>query len=79
MADNVIQLPRTPIRAYVIIPDDDPMRDFCRVVRGGYPIDDDGREIQGPLCLVLERLRDQYIVQGVPVTIHPECKRRAAA
>lgn len=79
MSAKILNFPRVPIRAYVIIPGEDPRRDFCEVKRGGYPIDDDGRIMQGPLARVLETLRSQYNVRGVPVTIHPECERRAAA
>lgn len=73
----ILQFTRTPIRALVIIPGDDPRIDYCRLVAGGWPIDGGVPDIVGPLELVLRKAKDDP--RGLPVTVHPECERRAAA
>ena len=68
---------RTPLRAFVVIPSDEIDRDYCRVVKGGWPIEIEQPVHRGPLAYVIRQLR--HYGQGVPITVHPECKRRAAA
>ena len=76
MSAALIPFPRTPIRAIVIIPDDEPNRDYCRAVIGGYPLENgDTVNLRGPLRTVLRRMMDDP--RGLPVNVHPECKRRA--
>lgn len=74
---TVLQFPRVPLRAFVVIPGDWREQDVCRVRVGGWAIDFDPPVEQGSLPSVLARLRSGG--QGVPITVHPECKRRAAA
>jgi len=74
MSAALIPFPRTPIRALVVVPGDDPKRDWCRVVSGGYFFEGEAPR-EGPLYLVLRRLQDDP--RGLPVTVHPECRRRA--
>lgn len=76
MSAEIIPFPRVPLRAFVVVPDERPSRDICRVVRGGYPID--GETLwpeRGSLMAVLFNLRADP--RGLPVTVHPECRRRA--
>lgn len=73
----ILPFTRTPLRALVIIPGDHPSIDYCRLVAGGWPIDGGVPGIGGPLQLVLRKAKDDP--RGLPVTIHPECERRAAA
>jgi hypothetical protein len=75
MSAKLIPFPRTPLRAFVVIPGDEVTRDWCRVKAGGYPIDGAPRVSEGPLYLVLYRLQEDP--RGLPVTVHPECRRRA--
>ena len=74
MAD-MLTFNRTPLRAWVVVPGNDPKRDFCEVRQGGYPIEGDQSPMRGPLETILFRLRAD--ARGLPVTIHPECLRRA--
>lgn len=74
MSADIVPFPRVPVRALVVIPDDKPHLDVCRVVPGGYAFD--GRtHYRGRLETVLFHLRADP--RGLPVTVHPECKRRA--
>lgn len=73
----IIPFTRTPLRAFVVIPSDDPRRDWCRTLPGGWPIEGVDYRPCGPLDLVLRKLREDP--RGLPVTVHPECIRRAAA
>ena len=76
MAD-ILPFTRTPVRAIVIVPADDPATDVCRAVLGGFPLH--GGETffaRGSLKGVLRRC--QWERQGLPITVHPECERRAA-
>ena len=77
MSATLIPWPRVPIRALVVIPGGEVHRDFAVVRLGGYPIDGGLKPIQGRLEYVLRRLQDDP--RGLPVTVHPECRRRAAA
>ncbi|OBX20289.1 hypothetical protein A9995_00720 [Erythrobacter sp. QSSC1-22B] len=76
-SSTIIPWTRVPLRAFVVIPGDEIGRDFVLVRQGGYPIDGGLEPMQGPLATVLRHLRDDP--RGLPVTIHPECRRRAAA
>ncbi len=75
MAD-VIAFPRTPLRAIVIVPADDPATDICRAVVGGFPLHG-GETIfaRGTLKGVLRRV--EWERRGLPIRVHPECERRA--
>jgi hypothetical protein len=75
MSAALIPFPRTPLRAFVVIPADEITRDWCEVRAGGWPIEGGPRIIEGPLYLVLRRLQDDP--RGLPVSVHPECRRRA--
>ena len=77
MSAALIPWPRVPLRALVVIPGGEIDRDFAVVRLGGYPIDGGLEQIQGSLATVLRRLQDDP--RGLPVTVHPECRRRAAA
>ena len=72
-----IPFPGRAIRALVVIPDTEDSRDYCRVVMGGWPTDFEPDITPGPLWLVLRTARDWG--HGLPITVHPECERRAAA
>ena len=72
---TVLQFPRVPLRAFVVIPGEDRRYDICRVRVGGWPIDFKPPIERGSLPQVLAVLRNSN--QGVPITVHPECKRRA--
>lgn len=74
MAD-VIPFPKTPIRALVVIPAAEPHSDLCRVVPGGYNFEGPTHH-RGRLESVLRRLRSEG--RGLPITVHRECRRRAA-
>lgn len=76
---QLIQFTRTPIRAYVIIPGEDPKLDQCRVKRGGYAFEDQVLLTRGTLKTLIYHLRSQEMARGLPITVHPECERRAAA
>lgn len=74
MSAVVIPYLRVPLRAFVVVPDDEPNRDICRAVPGGWGFA--GRtHYRGRLATVLFQLRADP--RGLPVTVHPECKRRA--
>lgn len=74
MSADIIPFPRVPIRALVVIPAAEPHLDLCRVVHGGYVFD--GPPLRrGRLATVLRDLRCEG--RGLPVTVHPECERRA--
>ena len=76
MSAKITPFPRGPIRAFVVVPDDQPSRDICRVVVGGYAIEGGlPWPSRGQLKTVLRELRADP--RGLPVTVHPECKRRA--
>ncbi len=77
MSATLITWPRVPLRALVVIPAGEIDRDFVVVRLGGFAIDGGLDDIQGPLATVLRRLQDDP--RGLPVTVHPECRRRAAA
>lgn len=77
MSAKIIPFLRVPLRAFVVVPDDQPSRDICRVVVGGYAIDGGlPCPSRGQLKTVLRELRADP--RGLPVTVHPECKRRAS-
>jgi hypothetical protein len=75
MSADLIPFPKTPIRSFVVIPGDEVTRDWCKVKIGGYPADEGPCVSEGPLYLVLRRLQDDP--RGLPVAVHPECRRRA--
>jgi hypothetical protein len=76
MSALLIPFPRVPVRAFVVVPDAEVTRDICRVVPGGYAIDGElPWPARGRLSTVLFELRADP--RGLPVTVHPECKRRA--
>lgn len=75
MSADIISFPRVPLRALVVIPAEYPRLDLCRVVQGGYAFE--GPPLRrGQLQSVLRHLREHG--RGLPVTVHPECERRAA-
>ena len=67
MSAALIPFPRTPLRAFVVIPGDEIGRDWCKVNAGGWPIDGAPRVSEGPLYLVLRRLQDDP--RGLPVAV----------
>lgn len=76
MSAEILSFPRVPVRAFVVVPDERPSRDICRVVHGGYTIDGEMPwPTRGRLEIVLFNLRADP--RGLPVTVHPECRRRA--
>lgn len=75
MSATVLPFPRVPIRALVVVPADEPHRDLCRVIHGGYAFDGPPL-VRGRLEVVLRELRAEG--RGLPVTVHPECERRQA-
>lgn len=75
MSAALIAFERTPLRAFVVIPGDEIGRDFCRVRPAGWPIDGEPSVTQGTLAYVLWHL--QADPRGLPVAVHPECRRRA--
>ena len=62
-------------RALVVIPGSEDGRDFCSVVPGGFTSEDAPSIRSGPLWMVLCAARE--CGNGLPITVHPECKRRA--
>ncbi len=74
MSADIIPFPRVPIRALVVIPAADHHLDLCRVVPGGYAFDGPTHH-RGRLAVVIRNLRVE--ARGLPVTVHPECERRA--
>lgn len=75
---KIVSFPRIPVRAYVLVPDDDPKRDQAQVKRGGYAFDDGALLTRGQLDVLKLHLRSQVEARGLPITVHPECERRAA-
>ena len=63
-------------RALVVIPGSEDGRDYCSVVPGGFAIESAPSIAPGPLWQVLRSAREWG--NGLPITVHPECKRRAA-
>ena len=77
---NLIQFPKTPIRALVIIPEGNPnsrIADLCEVRHGGLGHDVEPSRTRGSLNRLVRDLREEC--RGLPITVHPECVRRAAA
>lgn len=62
-------------RALVVMPSSDDGRDMCSVFPGGFSIDNAPCIAPGPLWQVLRAARDWG--NGLPITVHPECNRRA--
>lgn len=77
MTAVIIAFPRIPERAVVIIPAGEPSEDRCRAVSGGWPIDAEIHGAVGPFYLVRRQILEHRLRNGLPVTIHPECYRRA--
>ena len=77
MTATLLPFARVAIRAIVIIPAGEPGEDRCRTVPGGWPIDQNVGELQGPLEIVRRRVLDHEHRNGLPISIHPECYRRA--
>lgn len=73
----IVPFTGTATRAIVVVPDADDGRDYCRAVLGGWPTDYDPRIAPGPLWQVLAAAHDWR--NGLPIRVHPECERRAAA
>jgi hypothetical protein len=73
---SVIAWPRVPLRAFVVVPDDEPTRDLCRVMPAGLEIDGEAPLTRSDLRGVLWALRADP--RGLPVTVIEECERRAA-
>lgn len=72
---SVIEWPRVPVRAFVVVPDDEPHRDLCRVEPAGLTIDGEPPVRRNDLRSVLKACRADP--RGLPVTVIAECKRRA--
>lgn len=77
MSATILPFPHVSIRAIVVIPSGAPGEDRCRAVSGGWPIDAHITELAGPLYLVRRKLLEHEHRNGLPITIHPECYRRA--
>jgi hypothetical protein len=75
MSAALIPFPKTPIRAFVVVPGDEVTRDWCTVKVGGYAVEAGPCVTRGPLAYVLYHL--QADPRGLPVAVHPECRRRA--
>ena len=89
---DIIQFPKTPLRVIAIVPIGHPNTlypDWCEARFAGWPHDVDPPLVEGlgkDDLRVLERgtlntMRDEYRAhcRGLPISVHPECERRAAA
>lgn len=72
---KIIPFPKVPLRALVVIPAELVGHDICEVRQGGWPIDGKPVKRRGSLSTVMMTIRSDG--RGLPVTVHPECERRA--
>ncbi|QQN73622.1 hypothetical protein [Croceicoccus sp. YJ47] len=73
----VIEFPNLPCRAWLIEPSPHGDGFIGRFVGAGFNGPD--RTESGSVALVMEALMQPAIRRGLPILIHRDCKRRAAA
>lgn len=71
----IVPSPGRTQRAIVIVPFNEDGTDYCRAELGGWSVDFEIDLKPGPLWRVLAAARDWR--SGLPINVHPECKRRA--
>ncbi|MXO57181.1 hypothetical protein [Pontixanthobacter gangjinensis] len=79
MSGLILHFPKEPIRAIVVIPAVDSEPGWCTASFSGWPSDYFMAKLKGPLSSILWQLQNKGYRQGLPITVHPDCKRRAAA